>query len=116
MPSVNTSYWILVAMASELYLVMYILMFIAAIRLRYTHPHNERHYRIPGGRLGMWLVAGIGILGSLFAIIVGLFPPSQIDTGKVLSYETILIGGTALFCIVPLVIFSCRRPSWKHPG
>jgi glutamate:GABA antiporter len=114
MPSVNSSYWILVAMASELYMIMYILMFLAAIRLRYTQPHQERHYRIPGGHLGMWCVAGLGILGAAFAIIVGLFPPSQIDTGNVFSYEAILIGVTALFCIPPFVIYALRRPSWKR--
>ena len=113
MPSVNTSYWILVAMASELYMIMYILMFIAAIRLRYTQPHKERHYHIPGGKLGMWLVAGIGILGSLFAIIIGFFPPSQIETGSLFSYEVTLIGITLFFCIIPIIIFSLRHAGWK---
>lgn len=113
MPSVNTSYWILFALAAELYMLMYLLLFIAGVRLRYTHPHVNRAYKIPGGRLGMWLVAGIGFLGTLFAIVVGLFPPSQIDTGKLFIYELVLIGGTLLFCIPPFIIYAARHPNWK---
>lgn len=113
MPSVNTSYWILFALAAELYMLMYLLLFIAGIRLRYTHPHVARAYSVPGGKLGMWLITGVGFAGTLFAIVVGLFPPSQLDTGKLLTYEAVLIGGTALFCIIPFIIYAARHPSWK---
>ena len=41
----------LVDMATALYLVMYMLMFAAAIRLRNTHPEVRRTYRVPAIRL-----------------------------------------------------------------
>ena len=50
-----------------------------AIRLRYTEPDTPRPYRVPGGRyVGMWVVAGMGILGSAFGLVIGFFPPSGI--------------------------------------
>ena len=47
MPSVSASYWILIAMAAELYMIMYVLLFISAIRLRTIKPDVERTYRVP---------------------------------------------------------------------
>jgi amino acid transporter len=113
MPNVSASYWILLAMASELYMIMYILLFISAIRLRYTQPHVDRTYRVPGGKIGMWIVSSVGILGSLFAIVISFFPPSQLETGNIFLYESVLIGGSLFFCIIPLIIYWLRKPEWK---
>ncbi len=113
MPSVNSSYWILVALASILYMAMYILMFTAALRLRYTKPHVQRSYQVPGGNKGLWFVCLLGIFGSLFGFFIGFFPPSQLDTGSLISFESFLIGGALLFCSLPFLIYRLRKPHWK---
>ncbi len=113
MPTVGSSYWILLALAASLYMVMYILLFIAAIRLRYTQPDVFRHYRVPGGMIGMWITAGLGILGSAFAIVISFFPPSQIPTGSLFLYEAILAGGLVLFCGLPFLFYKFREPQPK---
>ncbi|MEM8727231.1 MAG: amino acid permease [Chlamydiota bacterium] len=115
MPSVNSSFWILLVLASQLYLVMYILMFVAGIVLRYKQPAVRRVYKIPGGNFGMWLVAGIGIVGALFAVVIGFFPPDQVETGNLLSFELFLSGGTVLFCAMPFIILLFKKPSWNRP-
>ncbi len=46
----------------------------AALRLRHSQPDTPRAYRIPGGTSGIWLVGGTGVLGSLFAFVIGFFP------------------------------------------
>lgn len=114
MPSVNSSYWALVALASILYQVMYVIMFISAIVLRYKQPHVERLYRIPYGNAGMWVVSIFGMIGSSFGFFFGFFPPSQFSTGKLIFFESFLIGGTLLFCAAPLIIYGLRKPSWRH--
>ena len=116
MPTVNSSYWILSALCILLYLIMYVLLFAAAIRLRYSQPQIGRAYKVPGGNMGMWLVGGIGILGATFAFIVSFFPPAQIETGSLFFYETFLIAGTVIMCIVPLVIYKLRKPEWRQGG
>src|ERR1035438_9124621 len=64
-PGVSTGYWMLTALTIQLTVLMYIMMFAAAIRLRYSEPGTSRPYRIPGGKyLGMWLVGGMGVLRS----------------------------------------------------
>lgn len=99
MPSVNSSYWVLSNLTAQLALLFYIFMFAAAIRLRYKHAHVERAYKIPGGKLGIWLVAGVGILTCVATIILSFLPPTQVAVGKVMLYETVLVAGIILFCV-----------------
>lgn len=109
MPSVNSSYWTLVALASLLYMIMYILMFISALVLRRKAPHVPRVYKVPA----LWLFCLLGIIGSSFGVLISFFPPSQINTGSLIVLETFLIGSTLLFCIAPFLIFASRKPHWR---
>ena len=114
MPTVSSAFWILFAIAAQLYLIMYLLLFAAAIKLRYTRPEVARPYQIPGGKPGLWIVSGAGILSSLFAITVGFFPPSQIQTGNILFYELFLVIGGILACLAPSIILLFQTPKWKE--
>lgn len=112
MPSINSSYWILLSLAALLYQLMYVLMFVSAIILRYKYPKVERMYRIPFGNIGMWIVGCIGILGSLFGFMLCFIPPSQFDTGDLFFFESFLIVSCIIFCLIPVLIYHLRKPSW----
>jgi putative glutamate/gamma-aminobutyrate antiporter len=112
MPNISSSYWILSALSAQMYLVMYLFMFAAAIKLRYTHPLVPRAYKIPHPNKGMWLIAILGILSSLFAICITFFPPKSLNVGSLLFYEGFLLGGLALMVIVPLIIYHFKKPEW----
>ena len=114
MPTISSAYWILTALTAQLYLLMYILMYIAAIRLRYSRPDVPRAYKIPGGNAGMWLVAGVGLVGAIFAIALGYVRPAQLETGSLLFYEAFLILGLVIMCGIPLLIYHFRKPSWAQ--
>ncbi|MCP5505541.1 MAG: amino acid permease [Chlamydiales bacterium] len=113
MPTVSTAFFLLTALTAMLYLIMYIMLYAAAIRLRYTQPDVKRTYKIPGGNFGMWFVSGLGIIGALFAIVVGFFPPAQLTIGNPLFYIFFLIGGIVIFLGAPFLIIHYRKPSWK---
>ncbi len=115
MPTVSSAYWILNATLAQLYLVMYILMFAAAIKLRYKKPDVKRAYKIPGGIVGMWCVAGLGLVGSCATFFVGFFPPAQIQTGSVAFYVTFLLVSIILGCLAPTIILLFKKPSWNKP-
>lgn len=112
MPSINSAYWILTAMNAQLYLIMYIIMFLAALVLRITLPNAPRPFKIGGGSFGIFAVVIIAVLGALFTLIVGFFSPSQIETGSVAFYELFLIGGMLLISAVAVIIYGCRKPHW----
>jgi amino acid transporter len=103
MPSVNGSYWLLTAMAAQLYMLMYLLMFVAAIRLRFTAPKQPRPFRIPGGILGMLLIAGLGLFGVITTFVVSFIPPPGINVGGLARYEFTLLAGLLLMCSPPLL-------------
>lgn len=112
MPTVNSSYWILLALSTILYQIMYVLMFITAIVLRYKKPHVERGYSVPFGKAGMWVIGSFGLIGSCFGLFFAFFPPSQFPIGKLVIFESFLIGATVLFCAIPFIIYAIRKPSW----
>jgi putative glutamate/gamma-aminobutyrate antiporter len=114
MPSVNSSYWVLMALASLLYMLMYILMFVAALVLRYKEPATPRAYKIPYGNAGIWVVSLLGLFGSSFGVFISYFPPTHFDMGNIVILETFMIGATILFTAAPFLIFSLRKPHWKR--
>ncbi|MBL7480901.1 APC family permease [Legionella bononiensis] len=103
MPSVNGSYWLLTALAAQLYMLMYFIMFIAAIKLRISEPNHHRPFKIPGGMMGMLFVSGIGIIGVLTTLAVSFIPPEGIDVGSTARYELTLIIGLILMCAPPFI-------------
>lgn len=116
MPSVQSFYQILSQLTVLLYLIMYMLMFVSAIILRYKMPKVARPFSI--GKKGngfMWIVATIGFLGSLLAFILSFVPPSQINTGGNGMWFTVLIAGAIIVVIIPFIIYAMRKPSWKDP-
>ena len=115
LPSVQTAYQIISQLTIILYLIMYLLMFSAGIYLRYREPDTPRSFRIPGGKFGMWLVGGLGLLGSLIAFVFSFVPPSQIPVGSPAVYVGILVAGVVIFAGIPFLIYALRRPEWADP-
>ena len=99
-------------MTVALYLIAYMLMYAAAIKLRYSKPNLARPFKVPGGLFGMWLTAGVGFFGVLFSFLVAFFPPDQLPVGSPVLYVTLVIVGTVVFCGIPLVLHAMRRPNW----
>ncbi len=114
--SVSSTFWILTALTAQLYLIMYLMLFACAIKLRYSQPDVVRPYRLPGGMAGMWIIAGTGAIASLCAIGLGFIPPSELQVGTSLMYGGFLVGGIVVLGGAPLLIYHIRKPSWKTGG
>lgn len=113
MPTVQSFYQILSQLTVLLYLIAYLMMFAAAIYLRYNMKDTKRPFRIGSkGNWLMWLVGGVGFAGSLLAFILSFFPPGQINVGGNGIWFSVLIGGVVLFVVIPFIIYACRKPSW----
>jgi amino acid transporter len=109
MPSVNGSYWLLTALAAQLYMLMYFIMFAAAIKLRFAAPAHPRPFKVPGGLFGLLFVAGVGIIGVLATLGVSFMPPNGIDVGSLTRYELTLMFGLALMCSPPFLFIGWQN-------
>ena len=112
-PNVSSAYWIFAAMATQVYLIMYVLMFIAAIRLRRSQPDHARGYRTPA--LGLLCV--LGTVSSVAALVIGFVPPSQFGHSNPLVYGVLILAGIlAIGILPPLLMDRYRKPEWKVTG
>jgi glutamate:GABA antiporter len=111
-PDVSSAYWIFSVITTQVYLITYLLMFVAAVRLRRKDPEHPRGYRAPM----LAGLCGVGFAASLAALLVGFIPPSQFGSGNAGTYVLIVAGGAlGLGIAVPLAFYKLRKPSWKQP-
>jgi len=111
-PSVSSAYWIFSVITTQVYLIMYLLMFVAAVQLRRKDPDHPRGYRAPM-LVGL---CGVGFAASLAALLIGFVPPSQFASGNTAVYLIIVAAGAlGLGLLVPFLFYRFRKPSWKQP-
>ena len=103
-PSVNGIYWLLTALSTQLYMLMYVLMFIAAIKIKRTHPQLAKSAIIPGGKIGYHGICFLGLLGCVVTLAVGFIPPEMLNIGSVLRYEIIFCLGF-IGLLIPSLFF-----------
>jgi len=107
-PSVSAAFWMLSAMSIQLYLLMYIVMFMAGIRLRKIAPEVPRGFKTPA----MTFVASLGIAASIVALLIGFVKPSGFAISEA-SYALILLFGVVVLGGAPLLIHRIRKSSWN---
>lgn len=110
LPTVSASYWLLTNLSTQLYLIMYMLMFAAAIRLRFSSHFVTHANVIPGGKFGTLIVCLFGIVGCTITMYVGLIPPEGLSNldGHHYAYLTML-GIGVMMMLIPILPFY-----WYH--
>ena len=116
MPSVQSFYQILSQLTILLYLIMYMLMFAAAIVLRYKMKDAPRPFRLGKNNILMWIIGSVGFCGSLLAFVLSFIPPGQIQTGSNTVWYSVLIVGCIIMVVIPFIIYRMRKPSWRYPN
>lgn len=106
-PSVNGAYWLLTALNTQIYMLMYVIMFAAGIVIRTKAFNKNKTFRIPGGKMGIWIVTLCGLTGCILTLIVGFIPPSQLKIGS--HYQLILLSGILLSLLPALILFANKN-------
>ncbi len=114
MKNVSVAFFLLSAMTITLYLVMYVLMYMTAIKLRITRPDLPRSYKVPGGVPGMCIIAGIGLVGVIFSLVVGFVPPDNLPVGNPKLYIGLVAAGMIVFVGAAFIINALKKPNWKQ--
>lgn len=105
---INAIYWLFTALSTELYLLMYVMMFLAAIKLKFTHAHLPRAFQIPGGKVGYFFTCASGLVGCLVTLIIGFVPPEGTVGINGNGYFQ-LIFSLGLFIMIAPTIFLSRK-------
>lgn len=111
-PAVSNAYWIFMTITTSVYLLVYLWLFIAAMRLRKNQPDHPRGYRAPM----LPVLCTVGFISSLAAIGISFVPPSQFGGDSPIQFIAIVGGGLLILgLIIPLALVKLRKPSWKLP-
>jgi amino acid transporter len=103
--SVLSAYQILVDAAIILYFIPFLYMYAAAIKLAYRSDRaaDGRAVLVPGGRGGVWVIAGLAFAVTALSIVVSVVPPAGANAAQ---FEMKLVGGTVAAVAVGLVLYS----------
>lgn len=89
-PSINGSYWFLLDLSTELYIMMYIIMFVSAIVLIFKVKTTKI---IPGGKVIALVLSAVGLLACIGVFIIGFVPPDEIHLNTHTSFFLIFFIG-----------------------
>lgn len=109
-PSVQAYYWLLTALSTQIYSLMYLMMFFAALKLKLTNNQTVRNtddFHIPGGKIGMSIVCVLGIIGTILCVIVGFVPPDNLYSNPLEFIE--MLSVCFVLSIIPVVFFIIYR-------
>lgn len=105
-PRINEAYWLLTVLASQLYMLMYFLLFISCwvLRRRRKMPHSSTRFQIPGGIWGCFLICLMGCLSVICIFLAGLMPPHEMQFGSITQYHLVLLGWLIVLSLPPFVL------------
>lgn len=102
-PQVTDSFWLLLDLASQVTLIYYIILFIAAIRLRYL-PTFSNGFIIPGGNGVLWIIMLVGAITSLLALCAGFIPPENLGKKEVFLFHLVISVGLIMTLTIPILL------------
>lgn len=103
LPAINNVYWLFTALSTELYILMYVLMFFAAIKLK-SHP-QPRPFKVPGGKLGYYAVCALGLMGCIMTLVIGFIPPETGMHWDNPGQYRLMFAAGMLLMVLPVLFF-----------
>lgn len=95
--SIQEAYIMLLDLSIILYFIPFLYMFAALPVLRKKAAGNNAGVNlVPGGTIGVWLVAGLGFAATLLSVVLATIPPAGTDNPKMFVLK---VGGGALLFI-----------------
>ncbi|MCL9779964.1 APC family permease [Vibrio sp. S4M6] len=107
----NNFYWYLISLSTAIYLLMYIVMFLAGIKLR--------RQRISTGaliknHLTFYIISGSGLIGVIATFIVGFLPSKQVLSGTNIYQYIMQFGGGIVVISMCFFLFICFKKQRQY--
>ena len=112
-PTINAIYWLFTALSTEIYIMMYVIMFVAAIYSKSKFKEKKRLFAVPGGKKGYYLTCFLGILGCIITLIIGFFPPQQSMNLGGVNHFRIIFGSGIIIMLLPALYFIIKRNYYR---
>jgi amino acid transporter len=112
-PKVETLFWNLFAFSTLVFLLSYLVMAAAFLKLRYSDPDAPRPYRVPGGMVGAWITSTL-VFGFIVAAMVFFmwWPGARWDRQGYQNYVLQVGIGMAVVLLVGVLI-AMIAPRWR---
>ena len=94
-PSINASYWIMLNAATQINLLMYLLLFISAIKVVFSSGRVQTSLKIV-------IPSCLGLFGIGIALLVSLTPPPSLQLESQLTYALLGTGFLGLVTLIPI--------------
>jgi amino acid transporter len=113
---------IVLYLATSTTLLSYLLIFPAAVKLRMSHGHVHRPYRIPGGSTGLWVCSLVPLAWMMLGSWVAVFPGtldelfghsySMMDSYGVsrLRFEVFTLGALGVILVLGVIGYVLGEP------
>ncbi|MEN3285054.1 MAG: glutamate:GABA antiporter [Solirubrobacteraceae bacterium] len=117
----DSKFLVVLTIAISTTLISYLWIFPAAVKLRFSHPHVHRPYRVPFGDAGLWIAGGLttfwvalgswvavfpGTLEKLFGIDYDFKGTWGVSRG---TYEALTLGTLAVILAVAVIGYALSR-------
>ena len=101
----NASFLIAITLTVVIYGAAYLIMYSSYFNLIFKQNSLERRFVIPGGRVVKVIVAGAGLITTIFCMIIAFVPPSSLASSEILPYFIVLVPTSILAISAPFVIY-----------
>jgi amino acid transporter len=109
MPSIEDAWWALLVAQTQLTLILYVILFATAIRLRRRAAGVPRPFRVPA----LPVVCAVGTVCCSAVVALGFIPPTELDV-SVPGYVAGMVAAVGGVIALPFVIGRFRRPGWTR--
>lgn len=107
---VRDGYWFLLILACQIALLYYGLLFAAALKLRQKTAPSPEAFRVPGGKIGIWIAALLPSSMIALAVFFGFFAPEEAGLSLPKSlYPWMLAGGLCFAFALPFLFLRLAK-------
>lgn len=104
MPSVESAFWILSVSCAQFALLYYIILFSAAIYLRFKHPNLVRPFKVGRSPLLVLIIGSNAIITCAIVFVFGFIPPAELPSAAQNHYffylSGVMLGGLVLGAVI----------------
>lgn len=104
MDNESAGIWILTAISAQFTFIHYILVFMSALKLRYSIKNTKKTFRTPF----IWVMVLVGLFVCLFSFFIVYVPPAQLAVGDSDVYRFLLIVVLFILSLPPYFMIKYR--------